>query len=272
VLHDAVFDLRDLHSAMASMRLAVVSPSVAGASRLAMTPLSERHKRQNWATRRVRFEQRKQCLVRRVKSIETFAVMFSRAAWLCFASMFDDAVLHNESAAVGWGYDLCYLAHCAGRGNLGLGRMGIVTNQIAIHTEAGVGELGVRLASAGAAHAWLRAHGAVAQFGNATSQHLGSVLAHLGDLSTALLDASSAASMLEEELQLVRAKVPAPERGRRLSLALDSNIVQAGLAQAKRLSAWVASDHGRECIKPRMRSGDQAGLPSGVEQSARFCW
>lgn len=52
------------------------------------------------------------CGVRLVDWVETYMVLYTREAWLCQWSMFDDAVLHDHMGAVGYGYDRCFQLHC----------------------------------------------------------------------------------------------------------------------------------------------------------------
>jgi hypothetical protein len=71
--------------------------------------------------------------------VELFATAFTKRAFECFTSMFANEVLRNGSGAVGWGYDLCFHAHCGHRVGL---RQGIAIGQMAIHSEGPLAGLG----------------------------------------------------------------------------------------------------------------------------------
>jgi hypothetical protein len=71
--------------------------------------------------------------------VELFATAFTTRAFECFTSMFADQALRNGTGAVGWGYDLCFHAHCGHRVGL---RQGIAVGQMAIHTEGPLAGLG----------------------------------------------------------------------------------------------------------------------------------
>ena len=64
-----------------------------------------------------------------VNAIETYLSVYSREAWECHASLFDDAVLHEGRQAVGWGYDRCYHPHC----HHATGGQALVTTMVVAH-------------------------------------------------------------------------------------------------------------------------------------------
>ena len=59
------------------------------------------------------------CSARLVPWVESFVTLYTRAAWGCYHSMFDDAVLRNDTAAIGYGYDRCFGLHCSSEGDGG---------------------------------------------------------------------------------------------------------------------------------------------------------
>ena len=52
------------------------------------------------------------CSVRLTSWVETFMTLYTRAAWECHFSMFDDSILHDDRGVVGYGYDRCFKKHC----------------------------------------------------------------------------------------------------------------------------------------------------------------
>lgn len=67
-----------------------------------------------------------------MSAIELYMAVYSRAAWECFSSLFNDEVLHdgNGTIAVGWGYDKCYMPHCSAI----TGKSALALDQKAHHT------------------------------------------------------------------------------------------------------------------------------------------
>ena len=66
----------------------------------------------------------------RMSALETYATLFAtRAAWNCFASLLDDAALHDAANAVGWGYDRCYGPVC----DAATGGQALVPGEAAAH-------------------------------------------------------------------------------------------------------------------------------------------
>ena len=121
--HDA-FSLHGLLTVMRRANLNAVSPTVSGAARIGVSPLQR--------VRKLPEPPLEGGCVHVVPVIEIFATLFSAAAWRCFHSLFADEVLETATGAVGWGYDLCFKAHCAPRA---LGRFGVALSQYAVHTE-----------------------------------------------------------------------------------------------------------------------------------------
>ena len=121
--HDA-FSLHGLLTVMRRANLNAVSPTVSGAARIGVSPLQR--------VRKLPEPPLEGGCVHVVPVIEIFATLFSAAAWRCFHSLFADEVLENATGAVGWGYDLCFKAHCAPRA---LGRFGVALSQYAVHTQ-----------------------------------------------------------------------------------------------------------------------------------------
>ena len=52
------------------------------------------------------------CSVRLTTWVETFMTLYTRAAWECHWTMFDDSILHDDVKAFGYGYDRCFKLHC----------------------------------------------------------------------------------------------------------------------------------------------------------------
>ena len=52
------------------------------------------------------------CSVRLTTWVETFMTLYTRAAWECHWTMFDDSILHDDAKAIGYGYDRCFKLHC----------------------------------------------------------------------------------------------------------------------------------------------------------------
>jgi len=126
---------------MWASNVSVLSPAVAGADRMSMSPLQRPLHSDPAARHRAWWldpSATPQC-VRSAKVVELFATAFTARAFSCFTSMFADEVLRDSTGAVGWGYDLCFLAHCGHRVGL---MQGIAVGQMAIHSEGPLAGLG----------------------------------------------------------------------------------------------------------------------------------
>lgn len=130
LLPHGAFNLSRLLTLMHRVDLDVVSPTLTGASRIGMSPLQE--------TRSKPTTPLEGGCAHLVPVVEIFATLFTSAAWRCFHSLFADEVLRNATGAIGWGYDLCFKAHC---GSHGIRRFGIALSQHAVHTEGPIGEI-----------------------------------------------------------------------------------------------------------------------------------
>ena len=71
------------------------------------------------------------CSVRLVKWVETFMTLYTRDAWRCYWTMFDDGVLHNDKGAIGYGYDRCFKYHCGAQHE----RQGVLLDFVIQHAD-----------------------------------------------------------------------------------------------------------------------------------------
>ena len=231
LLPSKTFNLARLLQLQESSEMAMISPSIVGASRLEMQPPH-------------RSELGSNC-VRQVKNvIEIFATSFRVKSWECLHEMFNNDVLHTSSEAIGWGYDLCYLAHCSSRG---LGRIGVVESLMAVHTEGPVSELNF-----------------VDRRKNVTT-FLGK-MPGLPWIDDTLLSANRAMKKLEKLEEFTRSAkeliagyraemdtfVAALNGSRRLSL-IEGDLSHIGMRQARRLAKWVRRHDGKRCFPPLPR-------------------
>ena len=122
----AGFDADELAALVSSHRLGVISPLVVNATNSVMRPMMASHGRIN--VERLKKRQRYGSL-ELVNAIETYLSVYSRAAWECHASLFDDVILREGRQAVGRGYDRCYHPHC----HHATGGQALVTTMVVAH-------------------------------------------------------------------------------------------------------------------------------------------
>jgi hypothetical protein len=141
LLPESTFNVASLLGTMQTANVSVLSPAVAGAERTSMSPLQRPLNGASAARHRAWWvdPNATPACVRSANVLELFATAFTARAFECFTSMFADEVLRDGTGAVGWGYDLCFLAHCGHRAGV---RQGIAVGHMAIHTEGPLAGLG----------------------------------------------------------------------------------------------------------------------------------
>mmetsp|Transcript_50539 Transcript_50539/g.107926 ORF Transcript_50539/g.107926 Transcript_50539/m.107926 type:complete len:373 (-) Transcript_50539:106-1224(-) len=228
------FSLPRLLNQMHQTRVPVISPTIAGASRLGLSPVVPRDLKPTvpW-----------DC-VHDVPVMEIFATLFTNAAWRCLSSLFNDDILHTQSGAVGWGYDLCYMAHCGMRG---LSEQGVAISQLALHTEGPMSELATHVDTVRDLQRRIkRVMGLSDKWANNESHQLSQAYTRFHNLEKAFRSAADVFALYKEEIvrfqwESRNSLLPKTE-GRRLSLYDGANN-KVGLEQAKK----------RRCAAPYQR-------------------
>jgi hypothetical protein len=123
VLRRGAFDASALLDLARRHRLDRVSPLVRGASWDIMRPSAEDARRAANGTE-----------LRLTNFLESYATLFTAAAWRCYSSMFADDILHNATDAIGYGYDHCFKAHCGAREASGI-QQAVALEQMAEHDD-----------------------------------------------------------------------------------------------------------------------------------------
>lgn len=138
ILDDVLLDARTfsvdaVRRFMRRHRLAVASPALDGVGqRWGSLSANEvwRGRREDFAAERPQsLRSRRRAEGRIVNVVEIFATFYTADAWGCLSELF------WEGNHFFHGYDSCYYPHCKGRG---LGRMGVLDDILAFHTEKAV--------------------------------------------------------------------------------------------------------------------------------------
>ena len=185
--------------------------------------------------------------LRMLNAVETYATLFTAAAWRCFTSMFANEVLGGagEKGAIGYGYDMCFAAHCAH----GLVRPGIFGRRaLALAQSVQHDEYENRtLAREARRKQWSEARRSRAA-PHPLSRYLGNGSANASTHAAPAVNTTAVSTAALQET------LAAP---RRLALDLDyKGVMMLGLGQMRDLTRWVLKTNGRRCSHLAARKRD----------------